>query len=81
MKVKLTSSKGKEMKQEFCLTCDAVVTPMIGKRTSAVRFKDEDFNIQELYAYCPVCGEEFLTPETHDVNLQAVRNAYSGIST
>ena len=64
------------MKKEYCMTCDNIVTPVLSTRSETRRFKGEDFIILAHVANCPTCGEEFLTPESHDINLQTLQTIY-----
>lgn len=64
------------MKQEFCMTCNDIITPVLSTRKEMHNFKGEEFTIDAKVASCPVCGDEFITPESHDVNLSVLQTAY-----
>ena len=64
------------MKDEFCMTCTAVITPVLSTRRETIAFRGECFEIDAKAANCPACGESFLTAESHDANLAALQQAY-----
>lgn len=73
-----------EIKKVFCIGCNDLVVPYIGqrlternifivpscgKRSPGDRKIEKTISFYEFYAYCPVCGEEYLISEAHDGNL------------
>ena len=61
----------------FCGECNQEVFPSIKIVDGDVLFRGEKFSLSMLVAYCETCGEEFLTHDTHDVNLNRVREIYA----
>lgn len=64
------------MKQTFCLQCNQVITPQLIQREETHTYRGEAFIIRANASVCPHCGEEFLTEESHDSNLQTLQAMY-----
>lgn len=60
----------------YCPTCNEVVALQIAQREEARRYHGEEFVFLAKYAECPTCHQEFLIPETHDVNLEYLQSEY-----
>lgn len=63
-------------KNVYCPTCNAVIELSFGERQETRDYHGEQITFLAKYAECPVCHQEFLRPETHDVNLAYLQDEY-----
>lgn len=59
-----------------CPLCDKVHKVQVKKRISNASLKNESIEYEQIYYYCPVCGEEFVPSKLMDENLLRVRDTY-----
>lgn len=67
-------SKVNADKDVFCPNCFHTIRPLIGSKQATISPWGKTLTFQKLYAYCERCGTEFITADTHDINLRVLQS-------